>query len=99
MPPERIAELRRLLELDNSVTLSAKEFTWLLDIHDQMKAALRGLFETHVAIDPPERGPCPEMSRRNSRARQNRRIRGLSFPKRPKSRGRSAEMERRAAQR
>jgi hypothetical protein len=60
MPPERIAELRRLLELDNSVTLSAKEFTWLLDIHDQMKAALRGLFETHVAIDPPERGPCPE---------------------------------------
>ena len=60
MPPERIAELRRLLELDNSVTLSAKEFTWLLDIHDQMKAALRGLFETHVAIDPAERGPCPE---------------------------------------
>jgi hypothetical protein len=54
MPPERIAELRRLLELDNSVTLSAKEFTWLLDIHDQMKAALGGLFETHVAIDPPE---------------------------------------------
>ena len=44
----------------HSVTLSAKEFTWLLDIHDQMKAALRGLFETHVAIDPPERGPCPE---------------------------------------
>jgi hypothetical protein len=60
MLPERIAELRRLLELDNSVTLSAKEFTWLLDIHDQMKAALRGLFETHVAIDPPETGPCPE---------------------------------------
>ncbi len=52
MPPERIAELRRLLELDDSVTLRAKEFTWLLDIHDQMKAALRGLFE--------ERGPCPE---------------------------------------
>ena len=60
MPPERIAELRLLLELENSVTLSAKEFTWLLDIHDQMKAALRGLFETHVAIDPPEIGPCPE---------------------------------------
>jgi hypothetical protein len=60
MPPERIAELRRLLELDNSVTLSAKEFTWLLEIHDQMKAALRGLFETHVAIYPPESGPCPE---------------------------------------
>ena len=60
MPPERIAELRRLIELDNSVTLSAKEFAWLLDIHDQMKAALRGLFETHIAIDPPERGPCPE---------------------------------------
>ncbi|MEA2648170.1 MAG: hypothetical protein QOG61_605 [Candidatus Binataceae bacterium] len=54
MPPERIAELRRLLELDNSVTLSAKDLTWLLDIHDQMKTALRGLFETHVAIDPPE---------------------------------------------
>ena len=60
MPPERIVESRRLLELDDSVTLRAKEFTWLLDIHDQMKAALRGLFETHVAIDPPERGPCPE---------------------------------------
>jgi hypothetical protein len=54
MPPERIAELRRLIELDNSVTLSAKEFTWLLEIHDQMKTALGGLFETHVAIDPPE---------------------------------------------
>jgi hypothetical protein len=39
------------------------------------------------------------MSRRNSRARQNRRIRGLSFTKRPKSRERSAEMERRAAKR
>ena len=60
MPPERIAELRRLLELDDSVTLRAKEITWLLDIHDQMKAALRGLFETHVAIDPPERGLCLE---------------------------------------
>ena len=34
------------------------------------------------------------MSRRNSRARQNRRILGLSFPKRPKSWERSAEMER-----
>src|SRR5258708_39755723 len=31
------------------------------------------------------------MSRRNSRARQNRRIRGLSFTKRPKSRERSAQ--------
>jgi hypothetical protein len=96
MPPERIAELRRLLELENSVTLSAKEFSWLLDIHEQMKAALRGLFETHVAIDPPEKGPC--MSRRNSRARPNRRIRGLSFPKRPKSRERSAEMARRLSE-
>jgi hypothetical protein len=33
MPPEPIAELRRLLELDNCVTLSAEEITWLLDIH------------------------------------------------------------------
>jgi hypothetical protein len=60
MPPERIAELRRLLELDNSVTLSAKEFTWLLDIHDQMKAALRGLFETHVANRPARERAVPD---------------------------------------
>jgi hypothetical protein len=66
MPPERIAELRRLLELDSSVTLSATEFTWLLDIHDQMKAALRGLLETHVAIDPPERGRVPNVSPQQS---------------------------------
>jgi len=38
------------------------------------------------------------MSRRNSRARQNGRIRGLSFPKRPKKQGTErGEMERRAA--
>jgi hypothetical protein len=60
MTPDRIEELRKLSESTHPVTLSAKEFAWLLDIHDQMKAALRGLFETHVAIDPPERGPCPE---------------------------------------
>ena len=60
MTPMRIEELRLLIESGKSVTLSAKECAWLLDTHDQMKAALRGLFETHVAIDPPETGPCPE---------------------------------------
>jgi hypothetical protein len=60
MTPTRIEELRLLIESGNSVALSAKECAWLLDTHDQMKAALRGLFETHVAIDPPETGPCPE---------------------------------------
>ena len=60
MTPQQIADLRELADSGKSVTLSAKEFTWLLDIHDEMKVALRGLFETHVAIDPPNTGPCPE---------------------------------------
>ena len=60
MTQTRIEELRLLIEFGNSVTLSARECAWLLDTHDQMKAALRGLFETHVAIDPPETGPCLE---------------------------------------
>jgi hypothetical protein len=60
MTPQQIAELRELAHSGKSVILSAKEFTWLLDLHDEMKAALRGLFETHVAIDPPNTGPCPE---------------------------------------
>ena len=44
MTPMRIEELRLLIESGKSVTLSAKECAWLLDTHDQMKAALRGLF-------------------------------------------------------
>jgi len=60
MTQTRIEEMRLLIESGNSVTLSAKECAWSLDTHDQMKAALRGLFETHVAIDPPETGPYPE---------------------------------------
>jgi hypothetical protein len=57
---ERIDEMRRLIKSGRSVTLSSAELGWLFEVQDQMKLALRGLFETHVAIDPPERGPCPE---------------------------------------
>jgi hypothetical protein len=57
---ERIDEMRRLIKSGSSVTLSSVELSWLFEVQDQMKLALRGLFETHVAIDPPERGPCPE---------------------------------------
>lgn len=60
MKAERIAELRLLADSENSVTLSPAELNWLLDTHYEMKSALRGLFETHVAIDPPEKGPCRE---------------------------------------
>jgi hypothetical protein len=57
---ERIDEMRGLIRSGSSVMLSAAELGWLFEIQDEMKLALRGLFETHVAIDPPERGPCPE---------------------------------------
>ena len=57
---ERIDEMRRLIKSGRSVTLSSAELGWLFEVQDEMKLALRGLFETHVAIDPPERGPCPE---------------------------------------
>jgi hypothetical protein len=60
MRTERIAELRRLADSADSVTLSSGELTWLLETRHEMKSALRGLFETHVAVDPPEKGPCPE---------------------------------------
>jgi hypothetical protein len=55
-----MAELRLLADAETSVTLSAKELIWVLDTHYELKPALRGLFETHDAIDPPEKGPCPE---------------------------------------
>lgn len=42
------------------MVLSAQELRWLFNAQDQMRAALRGLFETHVAIDPPASGPCHE---------------------------------------
>jgi hypothetical protein len=57
---ERIDEMRRLIKSGDSATLSTDELTWLFELQDELKLALRGLFETHVAIDPPERGPCPE---------------------------------------
>jgi hypothetical protein len=60
MKAERMAELRLLADSETSVTLRANELTWLLDTHYELKAALRGIFETHDAIDPPQKGPCPE---------------------------------------
>jgi hypothetical protein len=60
MTAERMDELRQLIKSGNWVTLSSIELSWLFEVQDEMKLALRGLFETHVAIDPPERGPCPE---------------------------------------
>jgi hypothetical protein len=60
MTAERIEELRRLIKSGDSATLSTDELTWLFELQDELKLALRGLFETHVAIDPPERGACPE---------------------------------------
>jgi hypothetical protein len=60
MTAERIDELRRLIRSGDSATLSTAELAWLFEVQDEMKLALRALFETHVAIDPPERGPCPE---------------------------------------
>jgi hypothetical protein len=60
MKAERIAELRLLADSDSSVTLNSKELIWLLDSHYELKSALRGLLETHDAIDPPEKDPCPE---------------------------------------
>jgi hypothetical protein len=60
MKAERMSELRLLADSEPSVPVSAEELTWLLDTHYELKAALRGLFETHDATDPPEKGPCPE---------------------------------------
>jgi hypothetical protein len=60
MTAQRMDELRQLIKSGNSAILSSVELSWLLEVQDEMKLALRGLFETHVAIDPPERGPCPE---------------------------------------
>jgi hypothetical protein len=60
MTLERIEELRRLVESGSSVMLNAQELGWLFDTQDRMRVALRGLFETHVAIDPPTSGPCHE---------------------------------------
>ena len=60
MTADRIAELRSLVKSENSISLSSVEMTWLLEIQEQMKMALRSLVETHVAIDPPASGPCHE---------------------------------------
>jgi hypothetical protein len=60
MTVARIVELRGLSASDTPVTLPATELAWLFETQDQTKLALRGLFETHVAIDPPARGPCQE---------------------------------------
>jgi len=60
MTAERIEELRRLIKSRAAATLNTAELAWFFEVQDEMKLALRGLFETHVAIDPPERGPCPE---------------------------------------
>jgi hypothetical protein len=60
MKAERMSELRLLADSEPSVAVSAEELTSLLDTHYELKAALRGLFETHDAIDLPEKGPCPE---------------------------------------
>ena len=60
--------------------LRAKGCPCLRALDDQMKAALRGLFETHVAIDPPETGPCPECLARNGRALQHRLVHGARHP-------------------
>ena len=60
MTVARIVELRRLSTSSASVTMPAVELAWLFETQDQMKLALRALFETHVAIDPPARGPCQE---------------------------------------
>jgi len=61
MTRTRIEELRLLIESGNSVTLSAKECAWLLDTHDQMKAALRGLFETQLRSIRRRQAPVPNV--------------------------------------
>jgi hypothetical protein len=60
MRRSRLEELRSLVVPGEPATLSAEDFAWLMDINERMKVALRGLFETHIAMDPPAAGPCPE---------------------------------------
>jgi hypothetical protein len=60
MKAERMSELRLLADSEPSVAVSAEELTSLLDTHYELEAVLRGLFETHDAIDPLEKGHCPE---------------------------------------
>jgi hypothetical protein len=46
MTVARMVELRGLSASDTPVTLPAVELAWLFETQDQMKLALRGLFET-----------------------------------------------------